>query len=163
MAFDDLFPSLTKHSRLVVTEPAYDVSRWDGLQHIDNPEEYPFYHVIPDRNDAIVAFGGERPWRYVCEENLEPCPKDNRGLDVDLELEWTNDVKNGKYVPPEELKLRHGEQLEDAEMTEKCLGEIKVRILSCFIVTYGVCDSSKKSPCSFIEPVPSHSMFNRMR
>eukprot|EP00532_Pseudo-nitzschia_australis_P000440 CAMPEP_0168188126 /NCGR_PEP_ID=MMETSP0139_2-20121125/15456_1 /TAXON_ID=44445 /ORGANISM="Pseudo-nitzschia australis, Strain 10249 10 AB" /LENGTH=794 /DNA_ID=CAMNT_0008110493 /DNA_START=125 /DNA_END=2509 /DNA_ORIENTATION=+ len=106
-------------------EPAYGVTHWDGLQHIKNPEQYPFYHVIPDRNDVMVAFGGERPWRYVCEENLELCPKENRDLDIDLEPEWTTDVKNAKYVPSDELRLRHGEKLEDDGLTAKCLGEIK--------------------------------------
>mmetsp|Transcript_7676 Transcript_7676/g.19122 ORF Transcript_7676/g.19122 Transcript_7676/m.19122 type:complete len:806 (-) Transcript_7676:887-3304(-) len=106
-------------------EPVYEVTHWDGLQHIDNPEQYPFYHVIPDRDDVMVAFGGERPWRYVCEENLEVCPKENRDIDVDLEPEWTTDPKNKKYVPSDELKLRHGEQLEDDGLTENCLKEIK--------------------------------------
>ena len=82
--------------------------------------------MIPDRSDAMVAFGGERPWRYVCEENLELCPPENRDVDVDLELEWTSDVTNGAYLPPDELILRHGDQLEDDGLTEKCLGEIKV-------------------------------------
>lgn len=107
-------------------EPAYDVSRWDGLQHIDKPEEYPFYHVVPDRNDVIIAFGGERPWRYVCEANLEVCPKENRDLDVDLDQGWKIDFVDGKYVPSDELKLRHGEQLEDDGLTEMCLREMKV-------------------------------------
>jgi hypothetical protein len=112
---------------VVATEPAYEVTHWDGLQHIENPEQYPFYHVIPDRSDVMVAFGGERPWRYVCEENLELCPQDNRDLDVDLEPEWTTNAKNGAYQPPDELLLRHGGQLEDDGVTENCLEELKVR------------------------------------
>jgi len=106
-------------------EPAYEVTHWDGLQHIENPEQYPFYHVIPDRSDVMVAFGGERPWRYVCEENLELCPQENRDLDIDLEPEWTIDVKNGTFQAPDELLLRHGDQLEDDGVTENCLGELK--------------------------------------
>lgn len=43
--------------------PVMDVRRWDGLQHVDNPMEKPFYQVIPDQNDCIEAFGGERPAR----------------------------------------------------------------------------------------------------
>jgi len=111
----------------VAPEPAYEVTHWDGLQHIKNPEQYPFYHVIPDRSDTMVAFGGERPWRYVCEENLELCPQENRDLDVDLEPEWIADVSKGTFLPPDELILRHGDQLEDDGLTEKCLGEIKVQ------------------------------------
>ena len=107
-------------------EPAYDITHWDGLQHIENPEKYPFYHVIPDRSDTMVAFGAERPWRYVCEENLEPCPEDNRNLDIDLEPEWTVDVENGKYKAPDDLLLRHGGDLEDDGTTVNCLKELKV-------------------------------------
>ena len=124
----DFIPFSQQNLLLAVTEPAYGVTHWDGLQHIKNPEQYPFYHVIPDRNDVMVAFGGERPRRYVCEENLELCPKENRDLDIDLEPEWTTDVKNVKYVPSDELRLRHGEELEDDGLTAKCLGEIKVRL-----------------------------------
>jgi hemimethylated DNA binding protein len=111
-------------------EPAYDITHWDGLQHIENPEQYPFYHVIPDRGDSMTAFGGERPWRYVCEDNLELCPSEIRDLDVDLEPAWISDATTGIYRPPDELILRHGNQLEDDGLTEKCLQEIKVRF--CF-------------------------------
>ena len=108
------------------SEPAYEVTHWDGLQHIKNPEQYPFYHVIPDRNDVMVAFGGERPWRYVCEENLQVCPEDERSLDIDLEPEWTIDPKNGKYQSPDDLLLRHGGALDDDGVTQDCLKEMKV-------------------------------------
>eukprot|EP00536_Pseudo-nitzschia_multiseries_P017624 jgi/Psemu1/264412/estExt_Genewise1Plus.C_16840009 len=80
----------------------------------------------------MVAFGGERSWRYVCEENLEVCPKESRDIDVDLEPEWTTDLKNAKYIPSDELKLRHGEQLEDDGLTEKCLEEIRNTINNVF-------------------------------
>ena len=126
----------------MATEPAYEVTHWDGLQHIDNPEQYPFYHVIPDRSDVMVAFGGERPWRYVCEENLELCPENNRDLDIDLEPEWTTDLKNGKYHPPDELLLRHGDQLEDDGVTENCLGELKVRTFCYFVLWVALLDKS---------------------
>ena len=33
----------------------------------------PFYHVIADMNDTEEAFGYERRFRYVCQENLELC------------------------------------------------------------------------------------------
>jgi hypothetical protein len=75
----------------------------------------------------MIAFGGERAWRYVCEENLEPCPIENRNIDVDLEPEWTYDSALGEYNPPDDLVLRHGGQLNDDGMTEKCLKELKVR------------------------------------
>jgi hemimethylated DNA binding protein len=110
-------------------EPAYEVTHWDGLQHIDNPEQYPFYHVIPDPRDVLVAFGGERPWRYVCEENLEACPGNNRSIDVDLEPEWSYDSSSGTYNPPNDLVFRHGGNLKDDGITEKCLQEMKDAII----------------------------------
>lgn len=78
----------------------------------------------------MVAFGAERPWRYVCEENMEICPADNRDLDIDLEPEWTTDVKSEMFQPPDDLVLRHGGELEDDGITMNCLGELKVGIFS---------------------------------
>lgn len=114
----------------MIAEPAYEVTHWDGLQHIDDPEKHPFYHVIPDPNDTMVAFGGERAWRYVCEANLEACPIESRNIDVDLEPEWSYDAIEGKYVPPDDLVFRHGGQLNDDGVTEKCLKELKVSATS---------------------------------
>ncbi|KAG7353510.1 hemimethylated DNA binding domain yccV-containing protein [Nitzschia inconspicua] len=114
-------------------EPVYDVTNWDGLQHIDNPERYPFYHVIPDPNDTMIAFGGERAWRYVCEDNLEPCPMESRNIDVDLEPEWNFDDSAGMYVPPDDLLFRHGGQLNDDGVTENCLKKLKETIISLLI------------------------------
>jgi len=114
-------------------EPAYEVTHWDGLQHIDSPESYPFYHVIPDPSDTMVAFGGERSWRYVCEENLELCPRDSRDIEVDLEPEWSYDAAACSYLPPDDLILRHGGQLNDEGLTEKCLQEIKTSIDSLLV------------------------------
>lgn len=87
-------------------EPMMDVSMWDGLRHIDNPQDYPFYHIIPDQNDCIEAFGAGRPSRYVCEENLVVCPPDQRSIDVDLDVEWRYDLEKKKYLPPLDLKVR---------------------------------------------------------
>lgn len=82
-----------------------DVSRWDGLQHIKDPHEYPFYHIIPDQSDCIEAFGGERSSRYVCEANLTMCPIDRRNIDVDLDPEWEFNHADRTYIPPEDLKV----------------------------------------------------------
>ncbi|KAL3902407.1 MAG: hypothetical protein SGARI_005850 [Bacillariaceae sp.] len=101
------------------------VVAWDAEPAYENPEQYPFYHVIPDPGDVLVAFGGERPWRYVCEENLEPCPNENKRIDVDLEPEWSYDSSAGAYTPPNDLVFRHGGDLEDDGITEKCLQELK--------------------------------------
>lgn len=87
-------------------EPSFDVSRWDGLQHIKDPQNFPFYHVIPDQDDCIDAFGAERPSRYVCEENMESCPVEQRQIDVDLEPEWEFNHTDRVYSPPDDLKVR---------------------------------------------------------
>jgi hypothetical protein len=113
-------------------EPVCDVSHWDGLQHIDNPEENPFYHVVPDPSDTMVAFGQERTWRYVCERNLEPCPYENRNIDVDLKPEWFYDSVARIYIPPDEIVFRHGGNHRDDGLTEKCLRELNVRIYLLF-------------------------------
>jgi hemimethylated DNA binding protein len=106
-------------------KPSIDVSRWDGLGHIDNPNEIPFYHVIPDQRDCVEAFGGERPMRYVCEENLEECLPNRKMIDVDLEPEWERDPADGSYVAPAELRFKYGEDLEDEGATERCLLRIQ--------------------------------------
>jgi hemimethylated DNA binding protein len=85
--------------------PVVDVSRWDGLQHIKDPQNYPFYHVIPDQNDCIEAFGRERESRYVCEANLEICPLSRRNIDVDLEPEWELDHSSRTYIAPADLRV----------------------------------------------------------
>jgi hemimethylated DNA binding protein len=131
-------------------KPSIDVSRWDGLQHITDPHEYPFYHIIPDQNDCIEAFGAERSSRYVCEANLTMCPIDRRNVDVDLEPEWEFNHADRTYIPPEDLKVcrrvtatftinylffsnrvlalqfKYAGDLNDDGVTEKCLIQIKV-------------------------------------
>jgi hemimethylated DNA binding protein len=134
-------------------EPSFDVSRWDGLTHIKNPHEYPFYHIIPDQDDCIKAFGGERSSRYVCEENLEICPVEQRRIDVDLEPEWEFNHADRVYIPPDDLKVRravyipelcllyishflqfkYGEDLDDDGMTERCLKEIRDALSHIFV------------------------------
>lgn len=126
-------------------EPTLDVSRWDGLQHIKNPHEFPFYHIIPDQNDCIEAFGGERPSRYVCEENLEICSSDEKYLDVDLEPEWEFNSSKGVYHPPEDLKFKYGLPLDDDGMTERCLTEIKDSISQIFVASRDESESLSKN------------------
>lgn len=45
------------------TKPRMDVSNWDGLKEVQNPNEKPFYHLYPDVNDCIAAFGSPRHYR----------------------------------------------------------------------------------------------------
>lgn len=114
-------------------EPSVDVSRWDGLRHIKNPEMYPFYHIIPDQGDCIEAFGGVRPSRYCCEANLEICPAVEREIDVDLEPEWELDSTDGRYNPPEDVKFKYGVPLEDEGITKQCLTEMRDSMTRLFV------------------------------
>jgi hemimethylated DNA binding protein len=87
-------------------KPMVDVSRWDGLTHIENPNELPFYHILPDQTDCIKVFGGERQFRYVCEKNLEPCPRSRTNLNVEMiEDGWEENKKDARYNAPDEAKV----------------------------------------------------------
>ncbi len=48
------------------------VSTFEGVIGTPRGSNQPFYHILPDFNDAIAFFGGVRDVRYVCEDNLEP-------------------------------------------------------------------------------------------
>jgi len=114
-------------------KPAMDVRRWDGVQEIENPMEKPFYHVIPDPNDCIRVFGGERSTRYVCEDNLELCPKADRNISIDMEPVWTR-TEDGDYKPPDEIKYRFGEDMEDDGITERCMTRIQDEYNSLYLL-----------------------------
>ena len=89
-------------------KPRMDVSNWDGLTDVENPNEKPFYHIYPDVNDSISAFGGPRSFRYVCQDNLELSHNNNEPLDFEVELdqdEWKWDGDNGEYIPSTYLKV----------------------------------------------------------
>ena len=89
-------------------KPHMDVSQWDGLQGVDNPNEKPFYHIRPDVNDCIREFGGPRSWRYVCQDNLEPYDLKHGRIELEMELdeeEWGWDTENGRFAPSEEIKV----------------------------------------------------------
>ena len=107
-------------------KPTFDVSRWDGVQHIENPVEHPFYHVIPDRRDCLRAFGAERPFRYVCEANLELCPKNQNLLEVDLD--WDRSPRGDRYIPSKAASFQYaGDEDDDDEVrvTERCMAKIQ--------------------------------------
>ena len=89
-------------------KPKVDVSHWDGLQHIDNPNDEPFYHIIPDQSDCVKIFGGERPFRYVCQQNLERCPRSRTNIDVDITAHdgWEEDKVGARYTAPDIEKVR---------------------------------------------------------
>ena len=86
-------------------KPIVDVSNWDGLTHIEDANEKPFYHIVPDQGDCTKRFGGTRSMRYVCEENLERTPRHRTHVDVDLSLEWEKDDVEARYKAPQELRV----------------------------------------------------------
>lgn len=106
---------------------AVDVTHWDGLTDIENPGEFPFYHIVPDQNDCIEAFGGERPFRYVCEANLEQCPRERSFIEVDLEPEWARSSSEPKYDVPDDVRFKYAEDSDEDDVTEECLSAIMVR------------------------------------
>ena len=89
-------------------KPRFDVSNWDGLQEVESPMTKPFYHVYPDVNDCIRAFGGPRNWRYCCQDNLELSSHNDNPLEFEMELDeddWRWDAERGMYVPSAEMKV----------------------------------------------------------
>jgi heat shock protein HspQ len=112
---------------------AVDVSHWDGLTEIENAAELPFYHIVPDQNDCIEAFGAERPFRYVCEANLEACPRERSFIDVDMEPEWTRRSDEARYDAPDDARFKYAVDSEEDELTAECLTSIMVRgmLLEC--------------------------------
>lgn len=110
--------------------PTVDVTRWDGLEHIDNPMELPFYHVIPDEGDCIEAFGGKRSMRYVCEDNLEVCPSNRLLVNVDLNPDWTRSDTGRSYMPPADHRFRYGADMEDEGVSHRCMEQLEDEINS---------------------------------
>mmetsp|Transcript_491 Transcript_491/g.837 ORF Transcript_491/g.837 Transcript_491/m.837 type:complete len:730 (-) Transcript_491:345-2534(-) len=96
--------------------PTVDVSRWDGLQHLKNVDDTPFYSIVPDPADTVKAFGAVRTMRYVCEANLEVCPVEDADIDLDI-MEmvpgWSFDDSLQRYVPSDEVKFEYGEVIEE--------------------------------------------------
>ena len=82
--------------------PAVDVKNCDGLKHIKNPSKCHFYHVLPQRDDCLRVFGGERHIMYVCQENLVEIPAEDDFVVQDLE-NWFGD---GGSIVPDTLKVR---------------------------------------------------------
>jgi hemimethylated DNA binding protein len=107
-------------------QPLYDVSRWDGLRHIPNAKDLPFYRIIPDQQDCIETFGSERPSRYVCEANLEPCPQDRMFLDVNLDFGWIK-RSDGSFLAPTLERFKYGADMGDDGSLERCMIELETK------------------------------------
>jgi len=122
-------------------KPHMDVSQWDGLQGVDNPNEKPFYHIRPDINDCIREFGGPRTWRYVCQDNLEPYDLKHGRIELEMELdeeEWGWDKENGWFAPSEEIRFMHAEDVGDnEEAIVETIQKLKDIISDCFLSVQG--------------------------
>jgi hemimethylated DNA binding protein len=106
-------------------KPAVDVTHWDGLTDIENASDLPFYHIVPDQKDCIEAFGAERPFRYVCEANLEECPAERSFIDVDISAEkWSRRPTEAKYDVPDDARFKYAEDSEEDNVTAECLTAI---------------------------------------
>ncbi|KAL9190868.1 hypothetical protein ACHAXT_000574 [Thalassiosira profunda] len=117
-------------------KPKFDVSNWDGLQGIENPQEKPFYHIHPDVNDCVRAFGGPRHSRYVCQDNLSPYDETQPlqfEMDLDSEqFKW--DAAQGRYLPSEEMKFMYGEGLGEQEANiVSTLRSLRVVLADCLL------------------------------
>jgi len=122
-------------------KPHMDVSQWDGLQGVENPNEKPFYHIRPDINDCIREFGGPRSWRYVCQDNLEPYDLKHGRIELEMELdedEWGWDKENGWFAPSEEIRFMHAEDVgENEEAIKETIQRLKEIISDCFLSAQG--------------------------
>jgi hemimethylated DNA binding protein len=87
-------------------KPRVDVSNWDGLQNVENPQNQPFYHIIPDEKDCFRAFGGPRSFRYVCQANVELCEPAQLTVDDLNAQQWKWDAVQRSYIPSDEIKVR---------------------------------------------------------
>jgi hemimethylated DNA binding protein len=115
--------------------PSVDVTHWDGVRDIENVMDLPFYTIVPDKGDCIEAFGGERGLRYVCEANLEPCPHDQRILQVDLGPGWlTPTPSEAAYTPPVGVSFAYGANLNDEDKAmEASMTLLENRINDAFV------------------------------
>mmetsp|Transcript_9863 Transcript_9863/g.18550 ORF Transcript_9863/g.18550 Transcript_9863/m.18550 type:complete len:808 (+) Transcript_9863:116-2539(+) len=109
--------------------PQTDVSNWDGLQDLEGDvNNMPFYHVIPDLSDAVKAFGRERPFRYVCQENLELCPEIDQDIEVTLDDGWSASDGMKQFIAPDILKFCHFEKIPEDEIIDACLNDLQNNI-----------------------------------
>ena len=109
--------------------PQTDVSNWDGLQDIEGDvKNMPLYHIIPDLSDTVKVFGKERPFRYVCQENLEFCSENELDIEVILDDSWSASDGEIKFIPHDSLKFCHFEEIPQQEIIESCLNDLQVSI-----------------------------------
>ena len=69
--------------------------------------------MYPDVNDCISAFGGSRHWRYVCQDNLELIPHNDKELELEMDMDsegWKWDREKREYIPSAEMKVSFSSQ-----------------------------------------------------
>lgn len=114
--------------------PKADVSTWDGVQGIvGDVNKMPFYHVIPDLNDTVKAFGQERPFRYVCQDNLVICPPNEQDIEVSLDEGWSASEGGLEFKPPNDLKFCHSERVPNDNIVVTCLNDLQTHLNECFL------------------------------
>lgn len=161
--------SVVKHKKYgfrgVVTAwdpyPQTDVTNWDGLQDLEGDvHSMPFYHIIPDLNDTVKAFGQERPFRYVCQENLILCPEHELDIEVTLDEGWSASDGNQEFVAPDALKFSHFEEFAEDEIIDACLKDLQINYNRFFIDIR----NSVNEECSSIDHLPTmEDLINLLR
>lgn len=107
--------------------PQTDVSNWDGLQDLSGDvHNMPFYHIIPDLSDTVKAFGQERRFRYVCQENLEWCPENHLDVEVILDEGWSASDGRNEFIAPDILRFSHFEKIQEEEIIDACFNDLQV-------------------------------------
>lgn len=144
-------------------KPIVDVSNWDGLTHIEDANEKPFYHIVPDQGDCTKRFGGTRSIRYVCEENLERTPRHRTVLDVGLGLEWEKDDVEARYTAPQELRFKYGEQVDDDNTTEQCCMDLYQQISALNLAQRGIASIGDSEMQQLGEELSINVLFNFLR
>jgi hypothetical protein len=86
----------------------------------------PFYHIIPDLSDTVKAFGQERPFRYVCQENLEWCPENHLDVEVILDEGWSASDGRNEFVAPDVLRFSHFEKIQEEDIIDACFNDLQV-------------------------------------
>ena len=72
-----------------------------------------------------------RPFRYVCEANLEECPAERSFIDVDMAPEkWTRRPTESKYDVPDDARFKYAEDSKEDDVTAECLTSIMVRTIT---------------------------------
>ena len=89
--------------------PTIDVSKWEGVVQGALGVAQPFYHCIPDSNDALHFLGGARKLMYVAQENLEMCHALESRIHSDVVPQAFEyyDTSTQSFVPTERIAWQY--------------------------------------------------------